>query len=591
MGDSDLRWDLAGLYAGLDDPRIAADQAEALDRARAFAERYAGRLAQLDGPDLRDAMLAFEELVRKAHKPAHFAHLRFAVAADDPDVQAGLARAQAAGAEVDQALAFWGVELKALDDAHLDGLPGAEALAPYRHYLAFERLFAPYTLTEPEERTVSRKDLTGKTAWVNLYTQVTSGLRFEVEVEGEQQSLTRGEVDALLLREDRDLRRRASEAFVAGFAPHREVLTFSFNALFEDHRLEMQARGYDDVLQYTVLQDELSRPVVDSLLQSTSDQFGLIHRYHRLRKRVLGLEDYAAFDLRVPTFGAEAEISWQEARRLVQEAFDRFSPRAGAVIRRFFDEGWIDVLPRPGKGPGAFCSPGYPPSHAWVLLNHTGTLNDAFTLAHELGHGLHAMLALVQTPLNYFCGRAFAETASVFAELWLHERLMEEADDALKLQLLDRQVRDAAGTAFHQVAYVNWELCAHAARADGAVSGEAYSAMWTEEMARLLGDAVSLSEGDAWRWISIPHFVFARFYCYSYAFGKLLTLALHGLWQERGEDFVADYLGLLASGRSRAPQEMVGSMGLDLADPGFWKRGCDVVGGYLARLEELAVQP
>ena len=588
MAGEDIRWDLTDLYSGPDDPRIATDQAEALAAAEAFARRFGGRLADLDGSGLAEAFVAFEELMRGVHRPRHFASLRYAVAADDAEAQAALARAQVFGSRIDQLLAFWGVELKGLSDEHLEGLDGAEALENWRHYLVFERQFAPYTLTEPEERTISLKDVTGKTAWVNLYTQLTSSLRFEVEVDGEVRSLTRGEVDALSVRPDRDLRERASVAFAEGFAPRREVLTFAFNTLFEDHRLETAARGYDDVLQYSVLSDELDRGVVDGLLTSATAGFDIVHRYHALRRQVLDLSDYAAHDLRIPAFGAEPQVPFVEAKRLVLTAYERFSPRAATLARRFFDEGWVDVFPRPGKASGAFCSYGYPPDHPWVLLNHTDILGDVFTLAHELGHGLHGMLAQAQTPLNFHGGRAMAETASVFAELWLHELLMEEADDALRLQLLDRQVRDAVGTAFSQVAYVNWERRAHAARAGGVVPGETYSALWTQEMQRLMGDAVALEERDGWRWIAIPHFVFARFYCYSYAFGKLLTLGLHALWKEQGDRFVHDYLALLAAGGSRSPAELVGALGLDLSDPAFWQRGVDLVRGYLVQLEDLA---
>jgi oligoendopeptidase F len=588
MAGESTRWDLTDLYSGPDDPQIVTDQADALAASEAFARRFQGRLASLDGPGLAAAFIDFEELMRGVHRPRHYASLRFAVATGDPDVQAALAQAQAFGAQVDQQLAFWGVELKELTEEHLDGLDGVEQLAPWRHYLTYERQFAPYTLSEPEERTIALKDVTGKTAWVNLYTQLTSGLRFEVEVDGETRSLTRGEVDALAVRPDRDLRERAAIAFTEGFAPQREVLTFAFNTLFEDHRLETDARSYDDVLQFTVLSDELDRPVVDSLITAATDGFDIVHRYHALRSRELDLPDYAAHDLRVPAFGAERSAPFDESKQLVLEAYERFSPQAATVARRFFDERWVDVFPRPGKSSGAFCSYGYPPAHPWVLLNHTDTLGDVFTIAHELGHGLHGVLAGIQTPLNFHAGRAMAETASVFAELWLHERLMEGADDTLRLQLLDRQVRDAVGTAFNQVAYINWERRAHAARAEGTVSGEACSAIWTEEMHRLMGDAVRLEERDGWRWISIPHFIFARFYCYSYAFGKLLTLGLHALWREQGDEFVREYLAMLASGGSRSPADLVATLGLDLADPAFWQRAVDVVRGYLVQLEDLA---
>ncbi|MCP4868206.1 MAG: M3 family oligoendopeptidase [Proteobacteria bacterium] len=580
-------WDLSDLYAGPDDPKLAADLQSARDQTAAFAQQWRGGLKTASGAELRQAFEQFEDLIRVAHRPRQYANLRYSVASDDPAVQAELASAQAFGAEIDQKLAFWSVEMADLTEAHVAALGDADAVANYLHYLEFQQLFAAYTLSEDAEQTVTRKDLTGKTSWVNLYMQLCAGMKFEVEVGGEVQTMTRGEVQALGLEPDRALRDRAADAIVASFAPHREVMTFIFNTLFEDHRTEMAARGYDDAMHYPILRDEVPRPVVDSLLNTATESFGLAHRYHAVRKSVMGLDDYAMHDLRVPVFGEEPTVSWDEGRALVMDAFTAFSKTTGELAGPFFD-GWIDVFPRPGKSSGAFCSPAVPPEHPWLLLNYTDTMDDVFTLAHEMGHGLHSVLSNAQTPLNARTGKALAETASVFAELWLHEHLMSQtADKARRRQLLDRQIRDAMGTAFHQVAYINWERRAHLARAEGAVDAVQFGTIWFEEMARLVGEPVRLQERDSWRWMAIPHFVFARFYCYSYAFGKLLTLALHGLWKECGDAFVDDYLGFLSAGGSRTPVDACAALGLDLADPGFWQRGCDVVEGWIDELESL----
>ena len=581
-------WDLSDLYAGPADPAIEADKAAAIAAADAFGATYRGRIGQLSGRELRAAFEAFEALIRVAGRPRHYASLRYALAADDPAAQAAVASAQAFGADLEARLAFWSVELKAVTGERLAAMEDVASVDPYRHYLEYQQQFAPFTLTEEAEATTSRKDLTGKVAWVNLYTQLSAGLEFQIEVDGEAKTMTRGEVRALMLHDDREVRDRAVDSIANAFEPKREVLGFVFNTLFEDHRLEVAARGYDGPMHYPVLHDDLQRPVVDSLLQTATASFPLVHRYHALRKRVLDLPDYGTQDLRLPAFGQEPAVAWPRASELVLEAFDSFDAEAGTIARRFFDERWLDVFGRKGKTSGAFCSPGLPPSHPWVLLNYADTLDDVFTLAHELGHGLHMVLSCEQTPLNYGSGTPLAETASVFAELWLHERLMKDATDpALRRQLLDRQVRDAVGTAFHQVAYINWERRAHLGRTGGVLSGPDMCRMWTEEMARLLGDGVVQKERDGWRWITIPHFVFARFYCYSYAFGKLLTLALHGLWKERGPEFVTSYRALLAAGGSRAPADLFGELGLDLADPGFWQRGCDVVEGWVDELESL----
>jgi len=581
-------WNLSELYAGLDDPRLDADRQHARERADALAARYRGCNGALSADEFLDALTEFEAITALTGKPGHYASLRFAVATDAPEVQAAYGKAQAFEAEVNQELAFFPVELNAMSLDRFVELTDSGELRPYRHYLRYQRMFTDYTLSEDVERTILRMQVTGRDAWVNLYLQVTAALEFEVEVDGEIRTLTSSEVRTLSTEPDRALRDRAMEAMVAGYTPHTPVLTHVFNTLFEDHRSEMDERGYDDVMDYTVLKDDLAPPIVDALLDVTTANMSLVHRYHALRRRVLDLDDYGTQDLRAPAFGDEPEISWERASELVVQAFTAFSPEAGDVATRFLTRGWVDVFPRKGKTGGAFCSPGFPPEHPWVMVNFTGKTDNVFTLAHELGHALHFTLSLEQSPLNYWTGLPLAETASVFAELWLHEHLMSTSDDAvLRRQLLDRQIQGAVGTAFNQVSYIHWERRAHAARAEGVTSAEDFGRLWAEEQARLLGDAVVLKERDHSRWMRIPHFVFARFYCYSYAFGKLLTLGLADLWREQGEAFVADYMSLLRSGGSSTPFELVGSVGIDLSERAFWERGCSVVERYLVQLEEL----
>jgi len=585
----DGNWDLSGLYTGPADPALAIDRSRSAELVGAFVSSYCGRVAELDAAGLCEAFQALEEITETANRPEHYASLRFAVATDDEDRRSAHVAAQSFGAELQQKLAFFAVELKGISDERLEELLAGPELANYRHYLSYQRVFSPHTLSEAEERTILRKDVTGKTAWVNLYTQLTSGLLFKMVVDGEEKMLTRGELSTYGTHPDRSLRAQARDSVFAGFEPHQEVLTFLFNTLFDDHRAEMSERGYDDVMAYTVLKDDLSAPVVKALLETATDNMDLVHRYHDLRKRLLGLDDYGDHDVRAPLFGEEPSFTWEEAKDLVVRAFDAFDPQAGAIARRFLDERWVHVFPSKGKSTGAFCSPGYPPDHPWVMLNYSGKLHDVITLAHEFGHALHFYLGMEQSPLNYWTGLPLAETASVFAELWLHDHLVSTCTDArVHRQLLDHQVQSAMTTGFHQVGYVNWELRAHRARAEGVLSRHRFGDLWEEEQGRVWGSAVTLADCQRDRWMQIPHFVFARFYCYSYAFGKFLTLGLHSLWRERGSDFVADYLRLLRAGGSRAPADLLAPLGLDLAAPDFWQKGCDVVRLHLEELEAVA---
>ncbi len=583
------QWALGELYSSLEDPALEQDRVRATELAEAFVSRYRGKVGGLSAAELLTALQELEELTRVTSRPEHYASLCFSVATDQVETRRAHAAAQSFSAQVQQQLAFFSVELKGLGEERFAQLMSGPELSNYRHYLAFQRIFAPHTLSESEERTILRKDVTGKSAWVNLYTQLTSGLLFKMVIDDEEKMLTRGELLVYASDPDRSLRAQARASIFAGYEPHHEVLPFVFNTLFEDHRAEMAERGYEDAMSYTVLSDDLAAPVVNALLDTCTENMDLVHRYQALRKRLLALDDYGSHDLRAPMFGEEPSFTWEEAQELVVQAFTAFDPQAGAIARRFLDEDWVHVFPARGKRSGAFCSPGYPPEHPWVMLNFAGKLYDVITLAHEFGHALHFYLSLEQSPLNYWTGIPLAETASVFAELWLHEHLVGSCTERrLRCQLLDHQVQSAVMTGFHQVAYVNWERRAHLARAKGVVSREQLGALWAEEQLRLWGPDVALEDFERDRWMQIPHFVFARFYCYSYAFGKFLTLGLHGLWRERGSAFVAEYLALLRAGGSLAPTELLAELGLDLADPDFWQGGCDVVRGHLEELEAVA---
>jgi oligoendopeptidase F len=586
---TDIRWDLTPLYSGFDDPQLHADEAAARAAATTFVDSYRGRVAELDGAELLGALQAFDDLTRLTRKPGWYASLRFAEDTEEAEARAAQSAAEAFAAEVSAQVVFFGLEIKELSAGHLDVLTASPELRRYAHYLAYQRIFEPYSLDEQSEATITRKDVTGKSAWVQLYQQITGGLRYSVDHGGEVTQYSPGEIFALMESPDRSLRQAASQARSAGFAPHEEVLTFIFNTLFEDHRSEMSTRGYERVTDFTVLHDDLSPGVMDAVIDSVTSRPDLSHRYEALRARLLGLDDYSSYDRAVPLFGETEALDWDEAKAMVLGAFETFSPALADVARGFFDDRRIDAFPRPGKAAGGFCSPGMPPDPPYVLMNFNGTLGDVFTLAHELGHAVHFSLALEQPPVNYFTGMPLAETASIFAELLLHEDLMSRTaeDPAARVRLLHEQVQSAMHSAWTQVTFVQWERAAHLRRAEGTATAGEYSDMWIEQMQSLLGPGVQLTDADRGAWMRIPHFIFARFYCYSYAFGKLLTMALYGVWKERGDAFVTDYMTLLAAGGSESPATLLARLGLDLGDPAFWARGVAVVEAQLTELEAL----
>lgn len=585
---TEASWDLSDLYLDPTDPGIEADLSSVGRMAESFADRYRGRVAGMDPPALLEALRQLEEITTLAYRPLGYASLAFAAQTQDPRRQSLLARVREVTTEVFNKLVFFDVELKTVSDQIFAHIISAPELVGYRHHLETLRAFAPHTLSEPEERLFAQMRLTGASAWSQLYTEITSSFRFSVDVDGETKQLTDAEVRALRTRPDRDLRRRAGEALYTVYADNSRVLTYIFNILFQDHKITTSLRSYSDPLEPTALANELSQEVIEVLLSSVEAHYGLVQEYYRVKASLMGLEgDFRFHDVLAPLHKEERRYSFDQGRELVLEAFGRFHPRMARVASAFFDRRWIDAAPRPGKRGGAFCSGMLPAYHPYVLMNFTGRLEDVFTLAHELGHGVHFYLARAQTPLNFSPTTPMAEVASVFGELLLAKLLQDqETDPLMRREILSGMIEDAIATIFRQVMYTRWEQRAHGRRAAGVTTAEEYSALWMEENARLYGDAVAFDPLDRWGWITIPHFVQYRFYCYSYAFGHLLTFALYRKHLEEGDIFTARYLELLASGGKDSPERLLSTVGLDPLEPGFWERGFQVLEELLAEFKE-----
>ncbi|MHB8991517.1 MAG: M3 family oligoendopeptidase [Chloroflexota bacterium] len=588
--ETEIAWDLSDLYQGPTDPRIETDLASVGGKAQAFSDRYRGKVAGLSPAGLLEALRQLEEIHTLLYKPLGYASLAFAAQTRDPQRQALIARSREAATEVSNRLVFFDVELKAAGDEQFNGFLDAPVLADYRHHLRQLRAFAPHTLSEPEERMFAQMRLTGASAWSQLYTEITSSLLFPVEVDGRQKELTDAEVRALRTKPDRDLRRRASESLYTVYSDNGRVLTYIFNTLYQEHKTVLGLRSYSDPIEPTALSNELSPEVVELLLSTVESHYGLAQQYYRLKAKLMGLEgDFRFHDVLAPLQKEERHYDFEQGRELVLEAFQRFHPRMRESAQLFFDNRWIDATPRSGKRGGAFCSGMLPAYHPYVLTNFTGRLDDVFTLAHELGHGVHFYLARGQSPLNFSPTTPMAEVASVFGEILLSKQLRErETDPLVRRSILSGMIEDAIATIFRQAMYTRWEQRAHARRARGVATAEEYSAMWAEENARLYGDSVRFGELDRWGWISIPHFVHYRFYCYSYAFGQLLNFALYRKYLEEGEAFVPRYLELLAGGGKERPERLLESVGLNPLESGFWDQGFQVLEGLLAEFKEAA---
>jgi oligoendopeptidase F len=593
--ESHLCWDLTPLYAGPDDPRWAADLEQARERGRSFRHDFRGRIRSenLTAELLAAALRSYEELQKAGLKPYLYAQLLFA-GDSAPDLhKARMARAREVWSAVAEETLFFELELLDVDEERIAALFRDPEVTPYTHYLQQVRAHAPYTLTEEVEQALKRKDLSGKEAFVQLFEELTSSLKFNFRLPGEEESreVTGEELLALLYHPEREVRERAFGVFLEKHAENALVLTSCFNNLLLDHGKEVELRRYPDLMTPTHLVNETDAAMVERLMEVTESNYGVAREYFDLKRRLLKLPQMKNTDLYAPLGTESRQVPFAEAKETVLAAFRSFSAPLAKTAEGFFTTRRIDVLPRPGKSGGAFCQgmlPGLPP---YVLLNYTGTMRDVATLAHELGHGVHFALSQGQNLFHYQAPLPFAETASVFGEMLLTRYLLDrETDRQVKIELLCAKLEDIIATTFRQNVLTRFELAAHRRRAEGLLAPDDLCALWWEENGKLYGDAVEMIEPYRWGWSYISHFIHARFYCYSYVFGELLVLALYQKYLEEGSGFVPKYLELLSLGGSRKPADLLAPLGIDLTDPDFWQKGYDFVGGLLRELRELVAQ-
>ncbi len=585
-----VRWDLSDLYAAPDDPAIEADLDRALARSQAFAQRHRGRLAALAAADLAAAIDELEALNEPAVRAACYSQLLFAADTSDPRHGALMQRVQERVSEIRNTLLFFELEWVAVADAVADALLADPALARRRHFLGSMRRYRPHVLSEPEERILEETANTGRRAFGRLFDEIMSSMRFTVSTDGKTEDLGEEEVLSRLYSPDRDARRAASAALTAGLRANAGPLAFIFNTLVQDKAVNDRLRSYGAPMDARNLANEIADSSVEALLSACVEHYPLVARYYRLKAKLLGLDRLEDYDRYAPLPGSDLSVSFEAAKNLVLEAYADFCPEMAEIARRFFDRRWIDAELRPGKRGGAFSASTLPDVHPYVLLNYTGNQRDVMTVAHELGHGVHQTLAAAQGLFEQDTPLTTAETASVFGEMLVFRRLMQrESDPKVRLALLCGKLEDAFATVFRQVCMTRFEESLHAARrAEGELALARIDELWLAANRPMFGDSVHLSDDYGCWWLYIPHFVHSPFYCYAYAFGELLVLALLRCYDEQGKSFSARYLDLLRAGGSDSPEALLARLDLDIADPAFWRGGLALLEEMVDQAEELA---
>ena len=583
-------WDLSDLYAGPNAPEIAADMARSAAAVKQLNDRYQGKLAGMgrDGAALAEAVAAYERLSETMGKLGSYAGLLFYGNMSDPERAKFYGDVQEKLTAISGDLLFFELELNQIADADLEHALAAPALARYRPWLADLRKEKPYQLEEKLEKLFLEKGMTSRAAFDRLFNETMSSLKFDVE--GEPQPLSLEPTLNLLMHPDRAKRKAASQAAAKVFKDNVRLFTLITNTLAKDKEISDRWRGFEDVADSRHLGNRVEREVVDALVDAVRVAYPrTAHRYYTMKARWLGLDRLHNYDRNAPLPNRpERLVAWPEAQKLVLDAYGGFAPEMADIAQRFFDKRWIDAPVREGKAPGAFSHPTVPSAHPYVLMNYQGRPRDVMTLAHELGHGVHQVLAGPQGALLASTPLTLAETASVFGEMLTFRALLAgTTDPAERKAMLAQKVEDMLNTVVRQIAFYSFERKVHEARRAGELTSEQIGGFWLEVQRESLGPVFEIEPGYENFWCYIPHFIHSPFYVYAYAFGDCLVNSLYGLYQEAHPGFVTKYFDMLKAGGSKHHSELLAPFGLDARDPAFWQKGLLVLEGMIDDLEAM----
>lgn len=585
-GAENVHWNLSDLYRSPEDPQLHKDREKLLEMADAFAGRYKGNVSQLSAEEYAAALREYEDLIALSGKIGSYAQLIWTTNTEDPALGKLFQEARELGAELSQKLVFFDVEWMRVDDEKAKSLINSDELSAWKHYLKVSRLYKNHTLSEEAEQVMSAKLVTGRSAWSRFFDETLGAARFELD--GEE--LTEQEVLSKLHNPDRELRQKAHASLTTTFRSHSRTLTYIFNTLLADKQVSDKLRNYDSWITSRNMANQTDHETVQALIDAVTGSYGLVQRYYKLKKKLLGVGELFDYDRYAPIAKTTKKVSWDEAREMVLEAYGEFHPRMKEISSLFFEKEWIDAAIKPGKRGGAYSASTVTKVHPYVFMNYDGQLRDVQTLAHELGHGVHQYLSRKQGELQSSTPLTTAETASVFGEMLVFNRLMEQLDDpSERLALLISKIDDTIATVFRQVSMNRFEDRIHNARRNGGeLTTEQFAEHWYQTQHDLYGDSITLTDEYKLWWCYIPHFLHTPGYVYAYAFGELLVLALYDSYKSGSEGFAGRYMELLEAGGSDWPHYLISKMDIDIKDPAFWKRGISLFESMIEEAEKLA---
>ena len=581
-------WSLDDLFPSSESKEMEKALKQIEQATAAFEKQREKLTADISSADFNAILDTMEKNTRLATRIGQFASLWYSEDTQDQAAQTFQGKIDQLMAELQNRTLFFSLWWKSLDDENAERL--MKDSGEYFYYLKQIRNFKDFTLTEAEEKIVNIKDVTGANALQTLYSAITNRYAFKIRGEdGEEQEVTREELMKEVYSSDPDRRSAAYQELYRIYGEEGGILGQMYQALVRDWRNEnVDLRGFENPIAVRNLANDVPNEVVDTLLEVAEENSRVFQRFFKFKASLLGMDKLRRYDIYAPVTEASKEYSFEEAAQMTLEAFKDFDPQIEKLARRVFEDDHIDSEVRKGKRSGAFCSSGDPTLTPWVLMNYTGSARNVSTLAHELGHAIHAMLAEEHNAFTFHSSLPLAETASTFAEMLLVERLLEiETDEDVRRDILFAQVDDAYATIMRQVFFALFEREAHDMIHAGASVNELADA-YTKNLETQFGDSLEIGEEFKWEWVSIPHIYYYPFYVYAYSFGQLLVFALYQQYKSEGESFIPRYIKLLAAGGSKSPEDILTEAGVDIRDPAFWQGGFDFVSGLVDELEKLS---
>jgi len=580
------QWDLSDLYPGRDSRELKRDLARSEKNAKAFRAQYEGKLAELEGAVLAEAIAAYEAIQETLGRIMSFAQLVYSGDMTDPEIARFYQTMQEQSTAISTEVLFFTLEINHLEDDDLDKKMAAPDLARYAPWLRDVRAGREHQLSDELERMLHEKYVAGRAAWVRLFDETMATLRFPFEGE----TLTSAEILDKLTSPDGAKREAAAKSLGRVLGENTRIFGLITNTLAKDKQIEDGWRQFSRPVSSRNLANFVEDEVVDALVEAVKRAYPkLSHRYYALKAKWLGQPKLAYWDRNAPLPEDDNRlIAWDEARETVLSAYAAFSSDLADVGRRFFESDWIDAPVRAGKAPGAFAHPTVPSAHPYLLLNYQGRTRDVITLAHELGHGVHQVLAGKQGHLMADTPLTLAETASVFGEMLTFRAVLEaESDTTRRKVLLAGKVEDMLNTVVRQIAMHEFERRVHDRRREAELTAEELGEIWLDTQRESLGPALALDEEYQYYWAYIPHFIHVPFYVYAYAFGDCLVNSLYAVYQNAADGFAEKYLDMLCAGGTKRHKELLAPFGLDASDPAFWDKGLGVVAGFIDELEAM----